>query len=130
MHRNLNPETIYNDETPNGDDLLRIFNFESCTLIKKEKQKYTDMNFIKSSIYCPPEFFKNEYDEKCDSWNCGAIMYFMLCGKAPFDSTNEEETSYLIQKGEINYDIVISDEISDQAKDLIQKLMDVDPNKR
>ena len=95
MHRNLNPEIIYIDETPNSKDLLRIFDFESCTLIKKDKQKYTEMNF-KTCNYCPPEFSKNEYDERCDIWNCGAIMYFMLCGKPPFDSSNDKEKSDLI----------------------------------
>jgi calcium-dependent protein kinase len=33
-----------------------------------------------------------EYDESCDLWNCGVIMYLLLNGQPPFHEKTREET--------------------------------------
>jgi calcium-dependent protein kinase len=36
-----------------------------------------------------PEVFDHSYDQKCDVWSCGVIMYVLLCGYFPFKGKNE-----------------------------------------
>ncbi len=50
--------------------------------------------------YMAPEIFINQtYDQSCDVWSLGVIMYAMLIGKAPFSGPNLNETINKIKIG-------------------------------
>ena len=50
-----------------------------------------------------PEIIDNkEYNESCDLWSCGVIMYLLLSGKPPFCGCTREETIESIKKGVVN----------------------------
>lgn len=37
-----------------------------------------------SPLYMAPEVIQGLYDNKCDVWGCGVLMYYMLTGTFPF----------------------------------------------
>ena len=73
---------------------------------------------------------KNGYNEKCDLWSCGVILYILLCGSPPFYGKNEKEIFQKILDGEVDFKHKIWNKISEDAKNLVTKLLQVDPNER
>ena len=41
--------------------------------------------------YIAPEVLDQKYDNRCDLWSCGVILFVLVCGRAPFDGANEKE---------------------------------------
>lgn len=63
-------------------------------------------------------------------WALGVIIYMLLCGFPPFFDTNIKNMFYQIKKAKFHFPSPFWDTISDQAKDLIKKLLVVDAKKR
>jgi calcium-dependent protein kinase len=68
------------------------------------------------------------YDEKCDVWSCGVILFILLAGEPPFSGENNEEILDNVETGQYNIDQY--DHISKDAKNLVKLMMEFDPKKR
>ncbi|KAK3368194.1 kinase-like domain-containing protein [Podospora didyma] len=80
--------------------------------------------------YLPPEMIKsgskdNWYNEKVDLWSLGVLTYEFLVGEAPF-----EDTPIMTQKRIARADMTVPEWVSKEAKDLIKRLLVLDPDKR
>ena len=85
-----------------------------------------------SYFYAAPEILKGEhYNEKVDGWSLGVMIYRMLSGEYPFNSLVEGENELFstIQKGKFNF-TENWNPISEEAKDLVLHLLDLDPDRR
>ncbi|KAG5940556.1 hypothetical protein E4U59_002351 [Claviceps monticola] len=91
--------------------------------------------------YLPPEMIKpgtsdNYYNEKIDLWSLGILMYEFLVGRAPFepedseDEGNARECSIKTQRRIVRLDMTIPSFVSPEARDLIRKLLVLNPEKR
>ena len=129
IHRDLKPENILIENSEEKDKEyfhIKIIDFGTCEILKKKK--LTEQ--IGTSFYIAPEVLKNGYNEKCDLWSCGVILYILLCGSPPFYGKNEKEIFQKILDGNVNFKHKIWNKISDDAKNLVIKLLQVDPSQR
>lgn len=75
------------------------------------------------------------YDKSCDMWSLGVILYIMLCGYPPFASevreTNlSDRMKKKIAKGEFTFHEKYWAKVSDQAKEVVQALLNANPSQR
>lgn len=81
--------------------------------------------------YMSPELILAGVSTKAvDIWASGVILYIMLCGTPPFHSRSNRETLEKTAKGEYSMVGPEWDSISDDAKDLVSKMLCYDPSKR
>ena len=126
VHRDLKPENILMDN--DTDDLtIKLIDWGCAQTIKSAKQsKQADG----TAYYIAPEVLKGEYDEKCDIWACGVIFYILLCGYPPFNGETDDEIYEAILSGKFQFPEEDWDQVSQEAKDLIKKMLTKDPKKR
>ena len=107
---------------------LKLIDFGCSKIFTQYRRTFEDT--IGTLVYCSPEVLKNNYNQKCDIWSCGVIMYILLSGKYPFYGRSEEEITKKILIGDFNFDDKHFKNVSENAKDLIKKCLIHDKNKR
>ncbi|KNC85856.1 hypothetical protein SARC_01965 [Sphaeroforma arctica JP610] len=70
------------------------------------------------------------YSFPVDMWGCGVILYTLLVGFPPFWHSNRMVLMRLIMRGKFEFLSPYWDNVSDEAKDLVSKLLAADPKQR
>ena len=73
--------------------------------------------------YIAPEVLNETYDEKCDVWSCGVILYILLCGYPPFNGDDDVQIMKAVKKGKYDFPDEEWASISTDAKDLIMSML-------
>lgn len=84
-----------------SDPKITIIDFGTSGLFdpgEKMKQKFG------TPYYIAPEVLNNNYDEKCDLWSIGVILYILLCGYPPFNGSNDEQIIKRVKEGKYRTD--------------------------
>ena len=126
IHRDIKPENLLLCESQNPQELnIKIIDFNIATAMKK---KNTEV--IGTTDYMAPEVFKGKYDEKCDIWGVGVILYMLISGGVPFPGKEDDEIEKMIQKGSYVLENGFWNGVSADCKDLIKKLLAKSPESR
>lgn len=134
VHRDLKPENILLLNKTN-DYELKVTDFGVAKMMDDQGLK----TFCGTPQYFAPEVLSRRftvnhhgrYDFQADVWSLGVIMYIVLFGVFPFEENcGGYEVLYPSQFSLNSDDKENNINISDDAKNLIQKLLVVDPNSR
>ena len=124
IYHDLKPENILIDSKGH----IKLTDFGLSKIVTNiEEKSFTICGTLQ---YIAPEIISGEgYNESVDWWSLGIIMYEMLTGKLPFKfnfDNQEEQNDLNIYDKKIKY----PSWIEENAKDLINKLLNKDPEKR
>lgn len=130
IHRDLKPENLLFATTNKEDMEIKISDFGLAKIWSADQLVKTACG---SPNYVAPEVLLNEaqgYSFACDLWSVGVILYVLLCGFCPFYDECTPALFGLITSGTYTFPTPFWDNISDDAKDLVSKLLVVDPKNR
>jgi calcium-dependent protein kinase len=127
IHRDLKPENILIEKKDAKKYDIKIIDFGTAKIYEKNK---SERKVIGSSYYIAPEVLTENYNQMCDLWSCGVIMYILLSGKAPFSGKSDSIILEKIKLGKYNMQIKQFDCVTLEAKELITALLQKNPSKR
>ena len=106
---------------------IKLIDFGTAKLFERN-QKLS--KFIGTSYYIAPEVLAECYDEKCDIWSCGVILYILLCGYPPFNGDTDTDIMKAVKKGKYEFPVEDWSNISKEAIDLITNMLKYNSKER
>ncbi|KAK1863095.1 hypothetical protein I4F81_005658 [Pyropia yezoensis] len=131
VHRDIKPENILamNKEWPLKVKLAD-FGLADFVLETSFGDKCTN-GMYGTPFFVAPEVIRGEtYGPAVDCWSCGVLLYNILSGALPFDGNNIKEVLRRVRSGKYEFPEAEWRDISDDAKDLVAGLLELDPKKR
>ncbi|CAD8151251.1 unnamed protein product [Paramecium pentaurelia] len=123
-HREIKLENILFDR--NSEDSLPILiDFGSCSKMDHKMTSQPNHPFFQA-----PELILGNYHSGVDIWAIGVILFLLLCGYPPFRGKTDELIIKSVIQQEVEFDDPEWDNTSEEAKNLIVKLLQKDPNRR
>lgn len=132
VHRDLKPANILYADKSGNPEALRICDFGFAKQLRAENGLLTTPCYT-ANFVAPEVLRKQGYDAACDVWSLGVLLFIMLSGKTPFANGPEDTPDEILQRiGEGQFDLCGGDwnSVSDSAKDLVKRMLDVEPSNR
>ncbi|XP_030647980.1 ribosomal protein S6 kinase alpha-1 isoform X2 [Chanos chanos] len=132
VHRDLKPSNIlYVDESGNPES-IRICDFGFAKQLRAENGLL--MTPCYTANFVAPEVLKKQgYDAACDIWSLGVLLYTMLTGFTPFANGPEDTPDEILARigsGKFSLSGGYWNSVSNEAKNLVSKMLHVDPHQR
>ncbi|KAK4372595.1 hypothetical protein RND71_007979 [Anisodus tanguticus] len=126
MHRDLKPENfLFSDKKETA--ALKAIDF-GLSIFFKPGERFNEI--VGSPYYMAPEVLKRHYGPEVDVWSAGVILYILLCGVPPFWAETEQGVAQAIISSVVDFRRDPWPKVSDNAKDLVKKMLNPDPSKR
>ena len=135
---------LFNDFSSSSHNFLSKFRY--CNKTENSPLKLTDFGFAKqlkpndllhiacgTPLYVAPDMLRRDssgYGREVDLWSAGVLLFVMIGGYPPFYDEDNVKLLMAVQEGEYDFPSPYWDGISPSCKDLIDKLLVVDPATR
>lgn len=118
---NLDPENFFfTDEYSKENNNIKLVNFESSQIFELNQKLKVK---IKPNYFISPEVLSGTFDNSCDIWSAGVLLYFLLSGEPPFSKKGDSNIYENIRKIKYSFPSIKWKNISEEAKDLIKQML-------
>ena len=118
VHRDIKGENMLFD-SKSENSCLKMIDFGSATFLSNKPLK----ELVGTSNYVSPEVLLGVYNEKCDIWSAGVMLYVLVMGSMPFSGENLNETNSNIKKMNYNPEGLARKGLSAELQDLMKNLL-------
>ena len=127
VHRDIKPENIvFSDQTEESS--VKLIDFGLSKTFNNSKPDLKTR--VGTCFYMSPEVIKGEYNEKCDIWSLGVLLYVLISGRAPFNGSDDNAIIKKVSEGKFEFKWEGWKNISNECKNLIKTMLVVDVDKR
>ena len=124
IHRDIKPENLLLDDKDN----VKLCDFGWANFVNDSNSRST---FCGTMEYMAPEILnKEQYNKGIDIWALGVLLYELIHGYPPFSSDNKPTDYQDMLKHITEHGFKIREDISDNCKDILQKMLKVDSKER
>jgi len=130
IHRDIKTENMLflnADGEPIEYSALKLVDFGFAS-------EFTPGHLLKEQVgspgYVAPEVLTGQYNQLCDLWSCGVLLYVLLCGSLPFHAKTDSGMARAVLTSDWTFKGEVWDRCSPDAKDLVRVLMRPDPRYR
>ncbi|XP_037940597.1 serine/threonine-protein kinase CG17528-like [Teleopsis dalmanni] len=126
IHRDIKPENILVDKEKHNNINIKLCDFGLAAEVNE-----TLYFKCGTKMYMAPEIMSEVgYGLKADVWSCGVTLCRMLTGDTPFEKRSTSDCLTDISIDKINYPELFENNITQDCKDLIKKMLMVDADMR
>ncbi|RHW69008.1 protein kinase [Trypanosoma brucei equiperdum] len=122
-HRDLKPENLLLDAV----GVLKISDFGFCSNGSGDSDLPSSRAMGTPNYIAPEALSGSDHNAfAADIWSCGVILYVMLAGKLPFEDRNQKSLLEKVKRGEY----AMLRQVSEAVRDLVKRMLTVDPQNR
>jgi len=127
VHRDIKPENLLLARADKGLDHVVLIDYGLSRFFEPGQRLMTRVGTV---YYTAPEVWAERYDNKCDVFSCGVLLYVLLCLYTPFDGDDDNDILRKVMRGKFTFPEEEWGSVSDEAKDFVKKLMSKYPRRR
>jgi len=127
VHRDIKTENLLlrYQGVPLADNVVKVIDFGFAEFFTPGKRELTWV--CGTSEYMAPEIGYGPYDEKCDIWSCGILLYELLTGDYPFSADTPARVRRLVKVCPLPLEGALWDSASCEVQELLLRLCCKDP---
>jgi calcium-dependent protein kinase len=125
LHRDIRPENFILVDSSTEE--LKLIDFGNAVIVDDFEKFNQPSGCLKFSA---PEVLKKSYGKKADVWSVGVIMYYFMTAAYPFEDDDSHVLEAKIEAVDYDRSAITKSEFSDNAKELVFKLLEPDSTRR
>lgn len=129
VHRDIKADNILVQNT-GGKTTVKITDFGLARRLPHDSDVIT-CDLEGAPLYLAPEtILADPIGTAVDIWACGVILFLLLVGYPPFWQNDDRKLMSMIVEGRYNMAARYWDQVSDDATDLVKRMLVIHPHKR
>lgn len=128
VHRDIKPENLLFSSKDQATAIVKVSDFGLARFMEEDVLATTTCG---TPGYVAPEILEQKpYNQSCDYWSIGVVLYVLLSGMPPFYDDDNFALYEKIKTAEYDFDAEVWESVSSGAKEIIKSLLLIDPTKR
>jgi serine/threonine-protein kinase len=133
VHRDVKPDNIFLTSLGGEHDFVKVLDFGIAKITSDPEAAMTGTGFMLGTpLYMSPEVLGGEQaDARSDVYALGAVLYYLLCGKPPFDGDSPSSVILgHLSRTPLSPSIYLRNPLSEELEEIVMRALRKEPEAR